>query len=1123
LDITDAATFAGTFEDGTSALNLVKSGAGSLTLGGASSSFTGSLSVTGGELNLTGTLGTAGATASIAAATLSGEGTFGGNLALAGTTVNVNGTTSSSVSASGNLNTSGGVTVNLQSLPAVSGPIQIIGFGGTLTGNAGNFTLAGASNYRSPVFSVVANAVNLELGPPVNLTWTGTGGSDWDINTTSNWNNPSQAPSTFLYADNVTFGNTGGGTINVPAAVSAGNLVINSTDNWLFQGTGTVAAASVTKDGSGSATFECPVNFANLTLINGVLRVSPPIGTTTTVAGGITGSGTLAKGGDGILSVPNANPGFTGSMVISKGEVVPGNNDAFGTANVVFGDATTQPTDVCTLTLNPGIALATSQVEISATCADARITGTGGNITGATITQKGNGRLTIGHPTEYTTATNYVTGASSVVVEKGTLAFSSRTALAVGTAITLGNANSGSDDTVFEVPNASVGDQEVLNAAFTLGTLADGSSSKAIVRYVAAGTVGGAPRINGTVDLNGRDLILENTSLLNPSNTGLYNFGALISGTGNVRVRCGTNPDGSYNGAPRARILNTANTWSGDLHVETGMLQVGNGSISTAFNAIPDSAVVYMAAGTRMGFGSTGDSFRGLVGGAATEAIPFSSMVDDNTSGGGTINITLNGDGDYVYDGDFNASGGRTINITKSGTGSQTFNGTRSGLGSLTVNTGTVVLNGSRIGDAAAATTTTTTVTNGGTLAVGKDDALGIGTVNLNSATGTIRSSDANDRTLANPITYSTNFTLGSPTTGNLLFTGAVNVGGLTKVFDVQNAVTEFSGVISGSGTPTRTKSGPGTLIFSGANTYPGTTIVSAGTLLVNNASGSGTGASNVEVNPTSTFGGTGGITGTVTLKGGTLSPGASIESLEVGALTSEAGSTMKIEFDSSSNATDVVNITGALSLGAGLCTLQLVDTAGVPQQIASGTKLTVLTYGSTTGGNFAGLAEGDTVTVGSNSFKIRYADGTAVTLEAVGGDPYGGWLAGYPALTGANRSPGVDFDNDGLDNGIEFVIGSDPTAFTGPGTAGFPAATVTGGNLVFTFKRSNASKAYAVTVETSVSLVTWPPANAYLIPTADGNSGAVTVTGEDVTVAIPMAPDAKKFARLKAEIPFTP
>jgi autotransporter-associated beta strand protein len=245
-----AATFAGTFADGTSALNLVKSGAGTLTLSGASTSFTGSLSVTEGGINLTGTLGAAGATASIGAATLSGEGTFGGNLALAGTTVNVDGGTPLGVFVSGNLNTTGGVSVYLQSLPTAAGPIETVSFGGALTGNAGNFTLAGASNYRSPVFSVAANAVNLTLGTPMDLAWTGTGGSNWDINTTSNWNNPSLTPSTFFYADNVTFGNTGGGMIGVPATVTASNLVIHSNDNWLFQGAGTVSASTVTNSSS---------------------------------------------------------------------------------------------------------------------------------------------------------------------------------------------------------------------------------------------------------------------------------------------------------------------------------------------------------------------------------------------------------------------------------------------------------------------------------------------------------------------------------------------------------------------------------------------------------------------------------------------------------------------------------------------------------------------------------------------------------------------------------------------------------------------------------------------------------------------------------------------------------
>jgi hypothetical protein len=91
------------------------------------------------------------------------------------------------------------------------------------------------------------------------------------------------------------------------------------------------------------------------------------------------------------------------------------------------------------------------------------------------------------------------------------------------------------------------------------------------------------------------------------------------------------------------------------------------------------------------------------------------------------------------------------------------------------------------------------------------------------------------------------------------------------------------------------------------------------------------------------------------------------------------------------------------------------------------------------------------------------------------------------------------------------------------------PGGVVSGGNLVFTFKRSDASEAYAVSVETSTDLLAWPPAKAYAVPTAATTGPPVTVvdngpaTLDDVTVTIPMAPDAKKFARLKAVIPFTP
>jgi autotransporter-associated beta strand protein len=89
---------------------------------------------------------------------------------------------------------------------------------------------------------------------------------------------------------------------------------------------------------------------------------------------------------------------------------------------------------------------------------------------------------------------------------------------------------------------------------------------------------------------------------------------------------------------------------------------------------------------------------------------------------------------------------------------------------------------------------------------------------------------------------------------------GALNVtatGGLT-----------FSGGVSG--TSALNKLGSGTLTLSAAGTYTGGTTVNAGTLLVNNTSGSGTGTGSVTVSNNGTvLGGTGTISGAVTINSG--------------------------------------------------------------------------------------------------------------------------------------------------------------------------------------------------------------------------------------------------------------
>ena len=142
-----------------------------------------------------------------------------------------------------------------------------------------------------------------------------------------------------------------------------------------------------------------------------------------------------------------------------------------------------------------------------------------------------------------------------------------------------------------------------------------------------------------------------------------------------------------------------------------------------------------------------------------------------------------------------------------------------------------------------------------------------------------------------------------------------------------------LSGVISGGGA-TLTKAGAGTLTLAGANTYAGNTTVNAGTLLVANASGSGTGAGAVTVNTGATLGGTGAVAGAVTVNsGGTLRAGGAggLGQLTLRGKTTLAGGS---------------NFTTTLAgTSAGTQYGQLVITAGGSIDLGSATLAPTLSY----------------------------------------------------------------------------------------------------------------------------------------------------------------------------------
>lgn len=499
--------------------------------------------------------------------------------------------------------------------------------------------------------------------------------------------------------------------------------------------------------------------------------------------------------------------------------------------------------------------------------------------------------------------------------------------------------------------------------------------------------------------------------------------------------------------------------------------------------------------------GTFSSASTGTTGGALnvgyTSVAPIGSATVNVLTGGlmqtasGFLEIGSNSTGVVNVDGGTVKSIGGQIRV---GNGNSA-----NGSGTLNINSGTVTTSGSTATFKLGQSTGKGTVNlNGGLLAVKQVEFAtpAVNTFNFNG--GELRA-----------YTSSTNFFSGVSAVCNVRDGGAKFHTNFGNNITVTAALTHS--VIGGDNATDGglTKLSSGILTLTAASTYTGPTTISGGSIQLGD--GTDTRDGTISNSPTITIGNA----SLIYNRFGSSSYGGNITG--TGSVMKTGPGTQTLTGDN--------DYTGATTVNDGVLAVSGGNLPDVGSLVIDGTgKVDIDTGNEEVDTLFFGATQMDAGTYGSSSSvptpttidDDRFS-GTGILTVASSPpvlDPYVSW-ADSKGLTGANNGANQDPDFDTVSNLVEFVLGGEPNpANPGANSTGLlPAVSTPGGNLAFTFTRDPQSDVpeLVLTIEVGTDLLTFP--DVYTV----GSSPEISVDGNQVTLTLPQAPDAKKFARLNA------